>query len=471
MTLRRAGMLVSGCVRCSSRSPSPRAAAAAPAGRFLRQHAARVHLAEFGVRAGRHHGRVLQRDGHRHRRRNRSASRSTAAKMRMRSASRRPVRCRSPSPPDFEAPTDVGGDNLYRVTLRASDGMLSSAMALSVTVTDRSSIAFRVRRVASGIASPVFVAAVPDGTGRVYVGELAGRIDILSPGTGTIAPMPLLDLRGQLSTNGERGLLGFATSPDFTSSGQFYVFVTDPVGTIEVRRYTREREQPRCRRPSTMRVILRQPHPRTNHNGGWIGFDRTGLSVHRDRRWRRLRRSGQQRAEPRYLARQDPAHRHHARRFPGRHHAQLRDPGRQPVPHRRRCAGSVGAGPAQSVPRELRLRAVRHGRRRTDHRRRRRRHGRGNRRDARPGRQPGRELRLVGARGIAAVQGPRRSGLPLAGGRIPARHRAARGQHRDRRRGVSRAGGIACAGNTCSRISSKATCGRCRSTISTGPRR
>ena len=103
-----------------------------------------------------------------------------------------------------------------------------------------------------------------------------GRISILSPGTGTIAPRPLLDLRGQLSTNGERGLLGFATSPDFTSSGQFYVFVTDPVGTIEVRRYTVSATNRDVADVSTMRVILRQPHPRTNHNGGWIGFDRTG---------------------------------------------------------------------------------------------------------------------------------------------------------------------------------------------------
>ncbi|MUV13317.1 PQQ-dependent sugar dehydrogenase [Noviluteimonas gilva] len=181
------------------------------------------------------------------------------------------------APPDFEAPIDVGGDNLYRVTLRASDGYASTAMALSVTVTDRSSIAFRVRRVASAVASPVFVAPVPDGTGRVYVGELAGRIDILSPGTGTIAPTPLLDLRGELSTNGERGLLGFATSPDFTSSGQFFVFVTDPVGTIEVRRYTLSASNRDIADPSTMRVILRQPHPRTNHNGGWIGFDRAGF--------------------------------------------------------------------------------------------------------------------------------------------------------------------------------------------------
>ena len=180
------------------------------------------------------------------------------------------------APPDFEAPSDVGADNVYRVTLRASDGLATTGLALTVTVTDRSSVAFRVRRVVEAVPSPVFVAPVPDGTGRVFVGELAGRIRILSPGTGTFAVAPFLDLRGQISTNGERGLLGFATSPDFRTSGQFFVFVTDPVGTIEVRRYTVSATDRNVADPATMQLILRQPHPQINHNGGWIGFDRAG---------------------------------------------------------------------------------------------------------------------------------------------------------------------------------------------------
>ena len=328
------------------------------------------------------------------------------------------------SPPDFEAPIrHRRRQPLPRDAARQRRHALERDGAVGHR---HRSQQHRLPRAARGvgISSPVFVAPVPDGTGRVYVGELAGRIDILSPGTGTIAPMPLLDLRGQLSTNGERGLLGFATSPDFTSSGQFFVFVTDPVGTIEVRRYTVSASNRDIADPSTMRVILRQPHPRTNHNGGWIGFDRTGYlyvaigdgggagdpdnnGQNPDTWLGKILRID--------ITRDD---------FPADNTRNYAIPVDNPFRTARRCAGSVGAGPAQSVPRELRLRAVRHGRRRIDHRRRRRRHGRGNRRDARPRRQPGRELRLVGARGIAAVQGPRRSGLPFARGRIPARHRA-----------------------------------------------
>lgn len=181
------------------------------------------------------------------------------------------------SPPDFEVPGDVGGDNTYDVQIGVSDGFVTTAMFVAVTVTDRESVNFRVRRVIAGLPSPVFVAGVPDNSGRVFVGELAGRIRMLNPSNGTLSVAPFLDLRTQLSTNGERGLLGFATAPDYAATGVFYVFVTDPVGTIEVRRYRRSASDPDVADPATMEVILRQPHPLANHNGGWIGFGPDGM--------------------------------------------------------------------------------------------------------------------------------------------------------------------------------------------------
>jgi Ca2+-binding RTX toxin-like protein len=40
------------------------------------------------------------------------------------------------TPPDFEAPADAGADNVYNLTVRASDGTLNTAQALAVTVTN-----------------------------------------------------------------------------------------------------------------------------------------------------------------------------------------------------------------------------------------------------------------------------------------------------------------------------------------------
>lgn len=179
--------------------------------------------------------------------------------------------------PDFEIPGDANRDNIYQVDLAVSDGMANATLSLSVAVTDIAETAFRVRRVAVGLNQPAFLAPVPDGSGRVFVVELGGRVLLLSPSAGTIAPTPFLDLTGQIATDGERGLLGFATAPDFRNSGTFYVFVTIPGGTIEIRRYrtmggNRDRAD-----PATGDAILSVPHPRSNHNGGWIDFGADNL--------------------------------------------------------------------------------------------------------------------------------------------------------------------------------------------------
>ncbi|MBU8975245.1 PQQ-dependent sugar dehydrogenase [Lysobacter sp. MMG2] len=181
------------------------------------------------------------------------------------------------SPPDFEAPTDANNDNLYQVTLAASDGTQSATMALTVTVTDVTGAQLRVRRVATGMDFPTFLAPVPDATGRVFVVERAGRIRILNPSTGVIAATPFLDITGQVSTDGERGLLGFATAPDFATSGRFFIYLTTTDGTIELRRYltlTNNRDQADA---ASGDAILRIAHPRNNHNGGWIGFGPDGM--------------------------------------------------------------------------------------------------------------------------------------------------------------------------------------------------
>jgi hypothetical protein len=106
--------------------------------------------------------------------------------------------------------------------------------------------------------------------------ERGGRIRILNPSGGGVATF--LDISGQTTTDGERGLLGFATAPDFVASGTFYVFLTNLAGDIEVRRYQTFANQRDIANPATGDVILTVPHPgQNNHNGGWIGFGPDGF--------------------------------------------------------------------------------------------------------------------------------------------------------------------------------------------------
>lgn len=176
--------------------------------------------------------------------------------------------------PDFEAPADADRNNVYLVQIAVSDGSATVTLDLSVTVTNLIGESFAVRRVGTGFNQPVFVAPVPGDT-RVFVIEKGGRVLLLdpaTPGSGTL----FMTVANSISTDGERGLLGMTTAPDFASSGIFYLYVTNPAGDIEVRRYTRLNANEG--NEASGDVILRVPHPGfNNHNGGWISFGPDGL--------------------------------------------------------------------------------------------------------------------------------------------------------------------------------------------------
>lgn len=175
------------------------------------------------------------------------------------------------TPPNAAAPADQDGNNVYLVQLRVSEGQAAATLDLAVTVVANAS-GFRVRRVATGFNQPVFLARVPT-SDRVFVVERGGLIHMLDPATGAIAATPFLDVSNQISTDGERGLLGFATAGDYQTSGVFYVFLTNPQGTIEIRRYLRSAGNPDVADGTSGDLILSIPHPNfSNHYGGWIGI-------------------------------------------------------------------------------------------------------------------------------------------------------------------------------------------------------
>jgi glucose/arabinose dehydrogenase len=174
--------------------------------------------------------------------------------------------------PDFEAPVDADQNNVYLVQIAASDGTTSTTLDLAVTITNVGPDAFHVTRVGAGFASPLYLAAVPDGSGRLFIVERGGRIRILTPSTGAIAATPFLDVTAQTTTDGERGLLGFAPAPDFNATGTFYIYMTNPAGQIEIRRYRTFAGNRDQADPATADAILTIDHPLNNHNGGWLAF-------------------------------------------------------------------------------------------------------------------------------------------------------------------------------------------------------
>ncbi len=173
--------------------------------------------------------------------------------------------------PDFEAPMDANADNIYEMTLQASDGALTASLGLRVTVADAAEN-FHVRRIAIGLDQPLFLLSRGDGSNRVFIVEKQGQVEILDLDTGLLNPTPFLDIGSTISYNDERGLLGMALAPDFAVSGAFYVNVSNLSGDTEIRRYTRSTANADLADPSTVDIILTAAQPASNHNGGWLGF-------------------------------------------------------------------------------------------------------------------------------------------------------------------------------------------------------
>ena len=137
----------------------------------------------------------------------------------------------------------------------------------------------------TGLAQPVEIAFPDDGSRRMFVIELAGRVRIVRD--GVLLATPFIDLSsangGPVKAGGEQGLLGLAFHPAFAANGRVYVFYTralagDPNGNeIVVQRFNRSAANPDVADPATGAVVITIPHPSFgNHNGGKIAFGPDG---------------------------------------------------------------------------------------------------------------------------------------------------------------------------------------------------
>lgn len=136
----------------------------------------------------------------------------------------------------------------------------------------------RTSVVATGLTNPVALVADPLDNSTFFVVEQRGTIRIIR--NNSVSATMFLDLRGQLSSGGERGLLGMAFPPDAAVSRRFYINFTNPDGHTVVARYTRDADG-RVNTNSRFdlvwpdgRAFIEQPF--SNHNGGHLAFGPDG---------------------------------------------------------------------------------------------------------------------------------------------------------------------------------------------------
>jgi glucose/arabinose dehydrogenase len=129
---------------------------------------------------------------------------------------------------------------------------------------------FRLQDLGQSFAQPIFVGHAGDGSGRLFVAEQRGTVQVRDDGRWS----QFLDLTSKVLAGGERGLLGLAFHPDHKENGRLFVHYTDRQGDTVV---SELRHGSGVAQPSSERVLLRVDQPYSNHNGGMIAFGADGM--------------------------------------------------------------------------------------------------------------------------------------------------------------------------------------------------
>ena len=134
----------------------------------------------------------------------------------------------------------------------------------------------------TGVNTPLMMVQ-PPGDDRMFVIEQFGRIKIIKD--GKLRAEPFLDIRSKIvklhHDFDERGLLGIAFHPDFTSNGYIYVHytATGPNSSTPLISHTARfttNNGGDSFDPASEFTVLTVDQPYTNHNGGKIGFGTDG---------------------------------------------------------------------------------------------------------------------------------------------------------------------------------------------------
>ena len=127
---------------------------------------------------------------------------------------------------------------------------------------------------------PVFtditeIANAGDGSGRLFVVEKRGTVQIIEP-SGQLAPGVFLDVQSRSRNDGEeQGLLGLAFSPSYETDRALYVNYTDNNGDTVVSRFTAS--NPNDADEASEAIVLQVDQPAGNHNGGKVAFGPDGM--------------------------------------------------------------------------------------------------------------------------------------------------------------------------------------------------
>jgi glucose/arabinose dehydrogenase len=158
-------------------------------------------------------------------------------------------------------------------------------MVLSVGPASAQAQVLRTQLVAEGLSSPLGFVQDPTNPDVQFIVQQGGLIRTFVNG---VVGGTFLSLVGQISTGGERGLLGLAFAPDYATSRRFFVNFTNTNGHTVIARFRRDAVNPLLADPTSRAdlqwpVVVGQPQrqgfitqPASNHNGGNLQFGPDG---------------------------------------------------------------------------------------------------------------------------------------------------------------------------------------------------
>jgi glucose/arabinose dehydrogenase len=131
-----------------------------------------------------------------------------------------------------------------------------------------------VEMIVGGLSAPVEIVDAGDSTGRLFIVEQSGRIRIVR--NGVLLPTPFLDIRSQVVSGGERGLLGLAFPPHYKTTGRFFVNYTRAGDGATVIASYQTTFDPDLADPASRVEVLVVAQPFEEHNGGALRFGPDG---------------------------------------------------------------------------------------------------------------------------------------------------------------------------------------------------
>lgn len=140
---------------------------------------------------------------------------------------------------------------------------------------------FALIPVASGFANPLDVEQPNDGTGRLFVVEQGGHIQILESDR-TRAAAPFLDVssRTGFTTGGETGLLGLAFHPSYAQNRRLFVnYTRNSGGQLQsvIAEFRASANDPNFSDANGETILFTVNQPFSNHNGGGLEFGKDGF--------------------------------------------------------------------------------------------------------------------------------------------------------------------------------------------------